>query len=78
LRSAIEAVIGHSKNDSRMDRNFLLGKEGDKINAILCGCAFNLRKLLNHLAGEAAKSILRFVLFQIRSIKMRSVLPQIA
>lgn len=46
MRSAIEAVIGHTKNDSRMDRNHLLGKEGDRVNAILCGCAFNLRKIL--------------------------------
>jgi IS5 family transposase len=27
-------------------RNFLKGKEGDKINAILAGCGFNIRKLL--------------------------------
>jgi IS5 family transposase len=29
-----------------MDRNYLKGEEGDKINAILAGCGFNLRKLL--------------------------------
>lgn len=34
-RSAIEPVIGHTKSDSRLDRNYLKGKEGDKINAIL-------------------------------------------
>lgn len=45
-RSAIEPVIGHIKHGHRMDRNYLLGKEGDKINAILSGAAFNMRKLI--------------------------------
>ena len=33
------------KRNSRMDRNYLRGKEGDKINCILCGCGVNLRKI---------------------------------
>jgi IS5 family transposase len=45
-RSCIEPIIGHVKSDHRMDRNFLKGEEGDKINAILAGCGFNIRKLL--------------------------------
>jgi len=45
-RSAIEPVIGHMKNDGRLGRNYLLGVEGDKINAILCGAGHNIRKLL--------------------------------
>ena len=45
-RSAIEPLIGHMKTNGRLDRNYLLGTEGDEINAILCGCGFNLRKLL--------------------------------
>lgn len=45
-RSGIEPIIGHVKQDHRMDRNYLKGKEGDKINAILAGCGFNIRKLL--------------------------------
>jgi len=45
-RSAIEPVIGHMKNDNRMDRNYLKGTDGDKMNAILAGCGFNFRKLL--------------------------------
>lgn len=44
-RSAIEPVIGHVKHDHRMERNYLQGKEGDRINALLAGCGFNLRKL---------------------------------
>jgi IS5 family transposase len=45
-RSAIEPVIGHLKHDHRMERNYLMGEEGDRINALLVGCGFNLRKLL--------------------------------
>ena len=45
-RSAIEPVIGHVKSDNGMARNLLKGTEGDKINALLSGCGFNMRKLL--------------------------------
>jgi IS5 family transposase len=45
-RSAIEPVIGHLKSESRMDRNYLLGRDGDRMNAMLAGCGANLRKLL--------------------------------
>lgn len=41
-RSAIEPIIGHTKAGHRMDRNYLKGEGGDKINAILAGCGFNL------------------------------------
>jgi IS5 family transposase len=44
-RSAIEPVIGHLKQEHKMERNHLLGREGDRINALLTGCGFNLRKL---------------------------------
>ena len=49
-RSAIEPVIGHVKAESRMDRNRLGGRMGDKLNAILAACGFNLRKLLRGFA----------------------------
>lgn len=45
-RSAIEPGIGHLKSDHRLERNPLLGKNGDRMHAILAGCGFNLRKLL--------------------------------
>ena len=44
-RAGIEPVIGHLKADHRLGRNFLLGSSGDQINAVMAGCAFNLRKL---------------------------------
>lgn len=43
---AVEPIIGHMKTDHRMDRNFLKGTTGDRMNAILAGCGFNLKKLL--------------------------------
>ena len=45
-RSAVEPKIGHLKSDHRMNRNFLKGVNGDRINALLAGIGANLRKLL--------------------------------
>jgi transposase, IS5 family len=45
-RNAIEPVISHDKHDHGLLRNHLKGREGDRINAILSGCGFNLRKLM--------------------------------
>ncbi len=49
-RQAVEPVIGHMKSDHRMHRNHLNGWEGDRINAILAGCGFNLMKLYRTVA----------------------------
>ncbi len=48
-RSAIEPVIGHMKNDGLLDRNYLKGRDGDRINAILCGAGHNFRLILKWL-----------------------------
>ncbi|WP_432211859.1 hypothetical protein [Leptospira noguchii] len=46
-RSAIEAIISHLKQDHNMIRNFLKGKKGDCINAILSAASgFNFSKLI--------------------------------
>ena len=45
-RAAVEPVIGHLKSESRMDRNQLSGRSGDRMNAMLAGAGFNMRKLL--------------------------------
>ncbi len=45
-RSAVEPVIGHLKDGHRMDRNFLVGREGDAINAVLAAAGYNFRLLL--------------------------------
>ena len=48
-RAAIEPTIGHMKSDNRMNRNYLTGREGDKINTLLSAAGYNLRKLLRWL-----------------------------
>ncbi|EPG51591.1 transposase DDE domain protein [Leptospira kirschneri serovar Cynopteri str. 3522 CT] len=45
-RSAIEPVISHLKHDHNIIRNFLKGKEGDRIDAILSAAGFNFFKLI--------------------------------
>lgn len=45
-RSAIEPTIGHVKSDNRMSRNYLKTDEGDRLNAILAACGYNMRKLI--------------------------------
>ncbi len=44
--AAIEPTIGHLRSDNGLNRNYLTGREGDKINALLSAAGYNLRKLL--------------------------------
>lgn len=60
-RSAIEPIIGHVKNDCRMVRNYLKGKTGDIINAMMAAAGFNFRRLLRKLKAEVI-----FFFFQIQ------------
>jgi len=53
-RSAIEQVIGHMKNSCRMARNYLKGKLGDSVNAVLSAAAHNLRLILAEIRLFAA------------------------
>ena len=48
-RAAIEPVIGHCKTDGHMDRNFLHGRLGDRINAVMSAVGFNFRLILKWL-----------------------------
>jgi transposase, IS5 family len=45
-RAAIEPVIGHLKEDHRMDRNYLAHGQGDAANATLAAAGYNFRRLL--------------------------------
>lgn len=56
-RSAIEAVIGHCKTDGHLGRNFLKGRLGDQINAVLTAVGYNLRLILKWLRKILAKII---------------------
>ena len=48
-RAAVEPVIGHIKNEHRMDRNYLAHSQGDAINAILAAAGYNFSLLLKWL-----------------------------
>ncbi|MBT9314906.1 IS5 family transposase [Leptothoe spongobia] len=53
-RSAIEPVIGHIKYDHGLKRNYLKGTHGDRINALMVACGFNLRKLCRYFLDSPA------------------------
>jgi transposase, IS5 family len=48
-RAAVEPVIGHLKNEHRMDRNYLHHHHGDANNAILAAVGYNFRLLIKWL-----------------------------
>jgi transposase, IS5 family len=48
-RAAVEPVIGHLKAEHRMGRNYLKGRDGDRINAILAAAGYNFSLLLRWL-----------------------------
>jgi len=48
-RAAIEPVIGHTKHEHRMDRNYLAHRHGDANNAILAAVGYNFRLLIRWL-----------------------------
>ena len=48
-RASIEPIIGHLKQDHRMLRNYLKGTDGDMINTLLAGAAFNMMKMLRRI-----------------------------
>ena len=50
-RAAVEPVIGHIKAEHRMDRNYLKGREGDRINAVLAAAGYNFSLLIRWLAA---------------------------
>ena len=48
-RAGIEPVIGHIKQDHRMQRNYLKGTMGDAINTMLAAAGYNLKHWLNRV-----------------------------
>jgi IS5 family transposase len=49
-RAAVEPVIGHTKAEPRMGRNYLKWRDGDRINAVLAGAGYNFGLILRWLA----------------------------
>jgi IS5 family transposase len=60
-RAAVEPVIGHVKEDHRMGRNYLKGREGDRINAVLAATGYNFSLLMRWFA-----ELLRVLLLLLR------------
>ena len=48
-RAAVEPVIGHLKNEHRLDRNYLHHRSGDANNAVLAAIGYNFSLLLRWL-----------------------------
>jgi IS5 family transposase len=59
-RAAVEPVIGHIKAEHRMDRNYLKGRDGDRINAVLAAAGYNFGLLLRWLA-ELLRALIRAI-----------------
>ncbi len=51
-RAAIEPIQGHLKSDFRMAQNYLWGENGVQINALMAGCAWNLKKMMERLKEQ--------------------------
>jgi IS5 family transposase len=49
-RAVVEPVIGRTKNDSLLGRNWLHGRTGDRCNTLLPAAGFNLRQVLCFLS----------------------------
>ena len=60
-RQAIEPIIGHLKQDHRMDRCHLKGETGDRIHAVLCAAGFNIKWLLRMILKKGVKPFLRLL-----------------
>ena len=56
-RSAIEPVIGHCKSDGHLGRNYLKGRNGDQINAVMTAVGYNFRLILKWLKALLCKII---------------------
>jgi IS5 family transposase len=67
-RSAIEPVIGHCKSDGHLGRNFLHGRLGDQINAIMSAVCYNLRLILKWLRNLLRQIIAEILLTITQSI----------
>ena len=51
-RQAIEPIIGHLKQDHRMNRCHLKGETGDRLHAVLCAAGYNFKWLLRMIANK--------------------------
>ena len=72
-RASIEPVIGHMKHTYRMKRNYLKGVQGDVINAVMAGAAFNFKRWLN----QKLKNVSGFILNMTQSLLANWPIPKL-
>jgi IS5 family transposase len=60
-RAAIEPIQGHLKSDFRMSQNYLWNEKGVQINALMSGCAWNLKKMMERLKQNLFRLILHLL-----------------
>ena len=53
-RQAIEPHIGHMKSEGKLGCNYLKGRLGDHLNAVLCAIGHNLRMILRRMNPHPA------------------------
>jgi IS5 family transposase len=66
-RAAVEPVIGHTKEEHRMGRNYLAGRHGDANNAVLAAAGYNFRRLIRWL-NDFLRLILAMLFAQSKSL----------
>ena len=66
-RAAVEPVIGHTKEEHRMGRNYLAGRHGDANNAVLAAAGYNFRRLIRWL-NDFLRLILALLFVQSKSL----------
>ena len=59
-RASIEPIIGHLKQDHRLNRNFYKGIVGDNINIMLAAAAFNFKRMMNKWKSSFAGFFLKW------------------
>ncbi|MDR2684541.1 MAG: hypothetical protein LBB53_04070 [Prevotellaceae bacterium] len=68
VRAVIEPIQGHTKIDFRMAQNYLWGESGVQINALMSGCAWNLKKMMERLKENIFQFIFR--LFFLKNLNL--------
>ena len=57
MYGVVEPVIDHTKAEHRMGRNYLKGRDGDRINVALAAAGYNFGLLLRWLARLFARPV---------------------
>jgi IS5 family transposase len=71
-RAAVEPVIGHLKAEHRLGRNYLKGRDGDRMNAVLAAAGFNF-----HLLRRWLEALLRALILMLLSSSTRQAISPV-